>query len=259
MHGVLALSALHLSRKDPHSSRRSMNLIAATKHHKEALGLFHKQLANPHSDSAHAMFAFDSIAVAYSFGFLLTPNNPDPIDSIDKIHRVLLLSNSVHQAIRMSQGGCDEMASVSIMKEDEQSTELPKDIALAIDNIRTANTNCAEENPGHETKVYDETINKVTEILCSVYGGTKSSALVCQRVAQLPRRFLALVKERDQMALVILTHMCIPLYHLKHCWYFDEWCTRVANMTWSMLEERWRPFVYQAMTIIFGIENLGNS
>lgn len=102
MHGVLALSALHLSRKDPHSSRRSMNLIAATKHHKEALGLFHKQLANPHSESAHAMFAFDSTAVAYSFGFPLTPNNQDPIDSIDKIHRVLLLSNSVHQAMNVT-------------------------------------------------------------------------------------------------------------------------------------------------------------
>lgn len=89
MHGILALSALHLARtRNDH--RRPMYSNIAIAHQNQALALFRDLLGNINASNAKAMFAFASIVVLYTFGFPHESNSSDSWTSIDDLYQVIV-------------------------------------------------------------------------------------------------------------------------------------------------------------------------
>jgi hypothetical protein len=73
MHGILALSAVHIARtRDDH--RRPTYLNTAVAHQNQALTSFRGLLNDINDSNTKAMFALSSVVVVYAFGF---PHSPD--------------------------------------------------------------------------------------------------------------------------------------------------------------------------------------
>lgn len=252
MHGILALSALHLARTGPEPSRRAAYLNRAVTHQNQALALFRELLGDINESNAKAMFAFAGIVVVYTFGFPHTPDVQDPWTCVDDLYQVLVLARGVQQVIRSPADYLSHSNFAPILQVEEVHARLPDDATATINNLHEANEVCGARDQSHETEVYTATIDNVAEMLSWVYGGMTSSVIAGRWAIKLPSRFLELLREREPMALVMLAHFGVLLQFLKHRWCFDEWCVRVAKAVWMLLDDQWRPLIHWAMIGILG-------
>jgi hypothetical protein len=252
MHGILALSALHLARTGPEPSRRAAYLNRAVMHQNQALALFRELLGEINESNAKAMFAFAGIVVVYTFGFPHTPDVQDPWTCVDDLCQVLVLTRGVQQVIRSPADHLSHSNFAPILQIEEVHGRLPDDATATINNLHEANEVCGARNQFHETEVYTATIDNVAEMLGWVYGGLTSTVIAGRWAIKLPQRYLELLRERDPMALVMLAHFGLLLQYLKHRWCFEEWCVRVAKAVWALLDDQWRPLIHWAMIGILG-------
>lgn len=253
MHGILAVSALHLARTDTEPSQRSSYLTRAVAHQNQALALFREILGDINESNAKAMFAFASIVVVYTFGFPPTPDIQDPWTSIDDLYQVLVLTRGIQQVIRSPSDYLSQSSFAPILQVEPISAPLPDDAASTINHLYEANEVCGSRNECHETEIYTATIDNLAEMLSWVYGGMTASVIAGRWAIRLPSRFMELLREREPMALVMLAHYGVLLHALRHRWCFGEWCVRVGRAVWAILDDQWRPLVDWAMRAIFGI------
>ncbi|KAJ5109710.1 hypothetical protein N7532_002355 [Penicillium argentinense] len=252
MHGILAVSALHLARTDCDPSRRAAYLNRAVAHQNQALALFRELLGDVNELNAKAMFAFASIVVVYTFGFPHTPDAQDPWTCIDDLYQVLVLTRGIQQVIRSPADYLSQTSFAPILHVEESSVPLPEDAAANINQLHEANEVCGARDTTHETEVYTATIDNISEMLSWVYGGMTASTIAGRWAIKLPARFMELLREHEPMALVMLAHYGVLLQSLRHRWCFDEWCVRVARAVWAILDDQWRPLVHWAMCAILG-------
>ncbi|KAJ5698183.1 hypothetical protein N7462_000188 [Penicillium macrosclerotiorum] len=252
MHGILALSALHLARTVLESSRRTAYLNRAVAHQNQALALFRELLGDINDANAKAMFAFASIVVVYTFGFPNTPDPQDPWTCVDDLYQVLVLARGVQQVIRSPSQVISHSNFAPILQVEEASAPLSEGATAAINNLHETNEICGARDSHHETEVYTSAIDNMADMLSWVYGGMTSSVIAGRWAIRLPARFLELLREREPLALVMLAHYGVLLRYLEHRWCFNEWCERVAKAVWAILDDQWRPLVHWAMTEILG-------
>ncbi|KAJ5580212.1 uncharacterized protein N7459_006197 [Penicillium hispanicum] len=252
MHGILALSALHLARTGPDKSQRASYLNRAVSHQNQALALFRELLTDINDTNVKAMFAFAGIVVAYTFGFPHSPDVQDPWNCVDDFHQVLVLTRGVQQVLRSPASALRDSSFAPIFQIDEVHGPLPEAARAALKDLHEANEACGTRDSTHETETYTAVIEDMAEMLSWVYGGMTASVVAGRWAIRLPQRFLELLRERDSLALVLLAHYGVLLQYLKHQWCFDEWCVRVAKAVWAILDDQWRPLVHWAMREILG-------
>ncbi|CAI7595894.1 unnamed protein product [Penicillium glandicola] len=258
MHGILALSALHLARTGP-DTRRASYLNRAVAHQNQALALFRELLGDVKESNAKAMFAFAGIVVIYTFAFPHTPDVQDPWSCIDDLYQVLILTRGVHEVIyapRDFRSYLEDSSFGPILKVEEVRGLLPEDATAMLKQLREANEFCWVRDANHEMQVYEEAIANLEEMLTWCYGGMTASTIAGRWAIRLKPRFMELLRERDPLALVMLAHYGVLLMSLKHRWCFDEWCVRVSKAVWAILDDQWRPLVHWAMKEILGVNFL---
>lgn len=260
MHGLLAVSALHLARTDTDPPRRGAYLNRAVAHQNQALALFREILGDINEVNAKAMFAFASIVVVYTFGFPQTPDAQDPWTCIDDLYQVLVLTRGIQQVIRSPAEFLSQSNFAPILQVESTAAPLPDDAGAAINQLYEANEVCGARDESYETEIYTATIDNVAEMLSWVYGGMTASVIAGRWAIRQPARFMELLHEREPMALVMLAYYGVLLQALRHRWCFGEWCVRVARAVWTILDDQWRPLVHWAMRAILGdnyIEKMG--
>ncbi|KAJ5121098.1 uncharacterized protein N7515_009059 [Penicillium bovifimosum] len=255
MHGILALSALHLARTGPELSQRPSYLNRAVAHQNQALALFRGMLGDVKESNAKAMFAFAGIVVIYTFAFPHTPDTQDPWSCIDDLYQVLVLTRGVQQVIRAPRDFRDFLWLSSfgpVLQVLEVRGTMPEDASVMLRRLHEANEVCKTRNVDHELEVYGDAIANLEEMLSWCYGGMRANTIAGRWAIRLPARFMELLRERDPLALVMLAHYGVLLQYLEHRWCFDELCVRVSKAVWAILDEQWRPLVEWAMKEILG-------
>ncbi|KAJ5969920.1 hypothetical protein N7501_006168 [Penicillium viridicatum] len=259
MHGILALSSLHLARTGPEPTRRGSYLNRAVAHQNQALALFREMLGDVNESNAKAMFAFAGIVVIYTFAFPHTPGAQDPWDCVDDLYQVLVLTRGVQQVIRAPRNFTSFLMDSSfgpILHVEETQGPMPQDTIAMLRQLREANKVCGARDPNHELQVYEESIANLEEMLSWCYGGMRANTIAGRWAIRLNPRFMELLRERDPLALVMLAHYGVLLKYLKHRWCFDEWCVRVSKAVWAILDHQWRPLIHWAMKEILGVNFL---
>lgn len=259
MHGILALSSLHLARTGPEPSRRGSYLNRAVAHQNQALALFREMLGDVNESNAKAMFAFAGIVVIYTFAFPHTPGAQDPWDCIDDLYQVLVLTRGIQQVIHAPRDFTSfllDSAFGPILQVEQTQGPMPEDTIAMLKQLREANEVCGTRDPNHELQVYEASIANLEEMLSWCYSGMRANTIAGRWAIRLDPRFMELLRERDPLALVMLAQYGVLLQYLKHRWCFDEWCVRVSKAVWAILDDEWRPLTQWAMKEILGVNFL---
>ncbi|KAJ6098630.1 hypothetical protein N7467_000165 [Penicillium canescens] len=255
MHGILAVSALHLARTGPDPSHRASYLNLAVAHQNQALALFRELLGDVNENNAKAVFAFAGIVVVYTFGFPHTPDAQDAWACVDDLYQVLILTRGVQQVIyapRDFRTFLRESNFSPILQVDEVRGVIPDDASAALRKLYEANDAC----PGADQQVYRLAIVNLEEMLGWVYGGMRANTIAGRWAIRLPARFMECLREREPLALVMLAYYGVLLTYLQHRWCFDEWCVRIPKAVWAILDDQWRPLVHWAMKETLGVNYL---
>lgn len=259
MHGILAVSALHLARTGPDPSRRGSYLNRAVAHQNQALALFRDLLGDVNDSNAKAMFAFAGIVVIYSFAFPHTPGVQDPVSCVEDLLQVLVLARGVQQVIYAPRDFRDFLGASSfapILQVEEIRGPIPEDASVQLRRLHEANDACAARDADHEQEVYERAIVNLEEMLSWCYSGMRANTIAGRWAIRLAPRFMVLLREQEPLALIMLAHYGVLLRYLQHRWCFDEWSVRASKVVWAILDDQWRPLVEWAMKEILGANYL---
>ncbi|KAL4878279.1 hypothetical protein BJY04DRAFT_113532 [Aspergillus karnatakaensis] len=257
MHGILALSALHISctrlPRVPTELGQSGKdyLQIAISHQDQALALFREQLGDINITNGKAMFAFASITVLYAFGF---PRTPEPGSTAvgDLVQAFVLVRGVQHilnQAMRII---FDDLVWAPLQEVNDYDSILPGEARVAIDRLHKANEACTRQDPIlHDSFLYQEAIDHLADLMAAVFAGL-GFAMACRWAIKLQPAFVDRLRDRRPLALVILAHYGSLFPQFQEMWFGAEWGKRVVRDIWYTLDDQWRPLIHSCMQEVFG-------
>ncbi|PKY00601.1 C6 zinc finger domain protein [Aspergillus campestris IBT 28561] len=251
MHGILALSALHIARTRD-DQRHESYVRTAVAHQHQALTFFRQLLNNITEDNAKAMFSFAGIVVVYTFGFPQTPDPADPWSCVDGLLQVLLLARGVQQLLNQATSWIRSTDWDELLQFDPYDPSPPDDARAVIQRLSKLNRDCGAQDPTHSISLYENVIENLADMMAAVSSGLTSVPVAARWAIKLRPEFVDLAREHRPFPLVILVHYCAVLHRLKYDWCFDQWDERVPKAIWKILDDSWRVHIREPMTEIFG-------
>ncbi|KAL4897459.1 hypothetical protein BDV59DRAFT_197753 [Aspergillus ambiguus] len=251
MHGILALSALHIARTcDDH--RRPTYLSTAVSHQNQALASFRESLNDINASNAKAMFAFASIVVVYALGFPHSPDSKDPQSCLEDLLQVFTLSRGVQQVLSQATPAIKDTDWEVILQLDDYDTTLPEEESSALQRLREVNSACGAEDPHHDAAAYDMVLDNLEDMAAGVYGGLTSITVACRWAIKMRPEYAGALRSHSPLALVILAHYLTILHRARPDWCVYDWTIRVPKAIRSILDESWKPLVHWPMVVIYG-------
>ncbi|PYH42218.1 uncharacterized protein BP01DRAFT_140046 [Aspergillus saccharolyticus JOP 1030-1] len=254
MHGLLALSAIHLARTRDEVKRAAYVSIAVAHEH-QALAFFREQLSDINASNAKAMFAFASVVVVYTFGFLHpshAPGTDDPWACINGILQVFTLARGVQQILDKATSTIRNSDWAALFQLDDYDDVLPEDERLALDRLHEVNQVCKGQDPAHDLTTYEHAIENLADLMAAAHQGVTSVRQACRWAMRLRTEFLQLLQEHQPLALVVVAYYCAILHRLRDVWFVDDWGIRVLKAIWQVLDDQWRPLLDQPMVGTLG-------
>lgn len=251
MHGILALSALHLARtKDDH--RGPVYLDTAVSHQTRALAFFRERLSDINESNAKAMFAFASVVVIYALAFPHPPEANDPLACVDDLTQVFVLARGVQQVLRQATSSIVGSDWETILVLGDYNPTPPEDAQAVLDRLHEANNRCSEQDPAHDTENHRHTIEMLADMIAALSSGLITVTIACRWAIKLKPPYVDLIRDHDPLALVIVAHYCAVLHSMREVWYVGEWSVRVPKAIWQILDDRWKPLARWPIETVYG-------
>ncbi|KAI9045306.1 Zn(II)2Cys6 transcription factor domain-containing protein [Aspergillus affinis] len=244
LHGLLALSALHIARaSDPASNTRYFSI--ALEHQNRALALFRPVISSINRDNSHTIFAFASLLLQLAFA--MSPCSPliETHDSVEDLIQVFKLCRGLREIVAASWHWVKEgkLADVFTQVDDSKQWPLPETTEAAMSQLKYFNESRGRQFVDHDADCYNAAIDHLKDMMEIYQGKPHRVELAMRWPFGLESKYLNLLRERDPMALAILAHYCLVLHHFRHHWWLEGWSIRVAQSIWDQLHESWKPYV----------------
>ncbi|KAK2785187.1 hypothetical protein FQN51_003930 [Onygenales sp. PD_10] len=259
MHGLLALSALHLIESSSNEdARRRKYTELATMHQNLALASFRPELNNITPSNCNAVFAFSTLIAALAFAFSRFVGRPGGGEPVAELLQDFFLFRGVEGVLSASweviQKG--ELGPLIRRPADGMPQPISKDTINALDYLH-------ECNGDHVTQISpaekDANNHAIRELRISFERPASSWETVFRWPILLPEAYLAHLKLRKPMALVILAHYCVILCRLDSCWWSQGWAGYLFETIYRSLDAGWRPLLRWPMQMIGLTDKLGKT
>ncbi|PYI05694.1 hypothetical protein BO78DRAFT_317465 [Aspergillus sclerotiicarbonarius CBS 121057] len=252
MHGLLALSALHIARTRPDVQQRPTYLSTAVAHQTQALALFRDLLSDINASNSKAMFAFASVVVYYTFGLPHSPESSDPWAIVDDLVQIFTLARGVQQVLGEAVPVIQSSEWGVVLQVGDLDEGYLEDAQSALGRLHEVNHSCGAQDPTHDTAAYQHALELLADMLAVARGGMPSASASCRWAIRQKPHFMDFLREREPLALVILAYHCIIFHHSRDVWYIEDRGSRVARALWEVLDDEWRPLLERPMLEIFG-------
>lgn len=216
LHGLLALSALHLADSSPDHQKYT---DIATAHHTHGLALFHDILLNIDGENCAASIAFSSITLMFMFG-LSRPREAKPtgIELVSDLAQIFQLGKGWHKVVSVADKLKDRAGLISPPSPRPYTNALSPDIEGAFDCLHSLNQGCDRD-------VYTSAINSLKSVFIKMAEEKSDNPhIVSEWAVLVPEDFIRLVIERHSLALLIVAHYCVVLHRSPRVWWLEGWC-----------------------------------
>lgn len=248
MHGILALSAVHLARTK-NESLKPAYISRAASHQNQALAKFRPLLMNISPSNSKPMFAYASLITVYSFGSSQEPHPSDFRTTIDNLCQVIVLARGVHQISVKAADALQDSMFRPILQWKSLQQNLTQETKRTFERLHEAIRSLTSDDI---RRAYFGAIICIQDGLAEILGGSTAVATATRVAIRMPPGYVGLLRNYDPFALVILAYYCSVLHRLRHNWCLETWGAQVARAVWSMLDHQWRSLMHWAMEDIFG-------
>lgn len=253
MHGILALSALHLRTLQPHRAAE-LGAIAITSE-QAALPSFRRLVANldPGNENIHAVFAFSTFVVPYMLGISGTFD-----DAIGRIPRIgephwfhamrgwaALLKD--HWKIIFDGPFKPVMGRTPDIIEYAFN---PEDAHLASLHGMLTSSPSASEKDIEDLETCRSALDEWRRVCALPFAPSRTVSLGVSLFVwpgTVSEEYVQLLHEKRPEALVILAHYCVLLKRLGALWFLKGAGDKLMNAVVEELDEEWHPWMRWAM------------
>ncbi|KAF2174918.1 hypothetical protein K469DRAFT_680710 [Zopfia rhizophila CBS 207.26] len=253
MHGLLAISALHLSTLQ--TARNSELIRRATMAEHMALPSFRQYVSANEAEKIHAVFAFAGYLVPYLLslsGWLDAPMGRIPSLDDYRPHWFHVLRGLVSLCGRswfeLAKGPFSPLLVRSVAPVD--CNKNPDDAHLVKIYRLLQRSTLSNPANGKTLAVCRTALDELRRVAALPYSPCKTlevTAVVYIWPGSISQQFLQLMHQRRPEALVILAHYCVLLKKVDSCWYLKGVGNDLLAAIEHELGDEWRPWIAWAL------------
>ena len=258
LHGILALSALHLAQLHP--TRRGHYRTIAAQHYTSGLELFRPVLQVEISqEDCHAVFAF-GISAAFIAMAMPEYSMSAQSSNFDALHHLLevmglfrgipaLLSGSLAWIragpmgpfIRQPGAAGDPGVSVSVAVENALRALEARNEALNADAAYDEDPDAATGSQAeqHCTREHYATVIAALRPAFSHVTKNQDKMLMIAWLVMVPPKFIEALRQREPLALAVVAHFAVALHAMRDNWFVNDLGKRVVEAVDKALGEEW--------------------
>lgn len=252
LHGLLALSALHMS-SDTYFRDYSLGGLARN-HQSLALESYIPLLKDINQDNCNALFAFSAILGATSFAFLqhqeVEISSSEFITSVIDVFELLVGSTAIaiegrtwlqngslscllgpHPFLARETSDCSVDAKSSL------------DAVLACAEVAQSPESSGPNTPESCMSIYASSAEQLTGLFPASANKLVSMEKVIGWPALSGSPLISRLKKGDAIAMIILAHYGAALHTNEHIWYLKGLGNRLVRAIFDIVEEEWRPYL----------------
>ncbi|KAJ5229400.1 hypothetical protein N7489_010108 [Penicillium chrysogenum] len=250
MHGILGLSALHLSRLRDEKSRTKWLSIAIS-HKNVALSIFSEQLSNIDQSNAKAMMSFAGLVVAFRFGSSLTPGSPDG-PSLASLIDIFTLARGVQTISSQQQQFLLKSNFAPLFNISPPELTWPEDIVDAFRRLEELNVQCGQQFVHHDTAIYERDIAHLRSLSAFTLVEPQSMTLIGGFAIRASKHFLHDLNNGHPFALIVLAHYCGFLHMARENWCVGPWGSIVLQDIQRLLPPDWQHYLEWPVQQVWG-------
>lgn len=248
MHGVLAISALHLAYLRPEHQQEYA--IIAANHENIALPFFRTNSSNISEKNCSAVLAFSGLVMIYAMAsqqdedlLFADSKGPEGVPEwLQLLRGTYALLSSVWHLL-----AAGPMASLLNQVPGRGSGSSNSDDAhlTALLPLFSLPRSSKSERRG-ETHIYLAALENLRESFSILYVSDRTFDIESAPFfwpARVPSTFIKLLSERKPEALILLAHHCVLLERVGPCWFMDGHVRRLMEIIHKDLDEQWRSWI----------------
>ena len=245
MHGILAISALHLALRQHEHKKKWLDVAIA--HKSTALASFSEQLHCIDQSNAGAMMSFAGIAMVFSFASTLHCSNSDDGPSLKALADILTLARGIRIVASQAKEFLRHSNLAPIFNITDPRTTVPDDVLGALDYLDDLNAQCGQQSSDHDVKSYECAIRIMKELASFTYAEPTSLTVVAGWAIRSPPEVLESLQNPEPFALVILAHFCVFLHIARENWCIGPWGKLVLGEIVQTLDLDWHRHIKWAV------------
>jgi hypothetical protein len=251
MYGILALAALHIAHDRPQV--KDLYTPVALQHYNVAIASFRSALKKVDADNCTALFGFSTILIVLSFAFAQSPSpaqNQSPVEELIQIFTLLQGVRVVLQSAMpwVSKGPLSPLLQRGAIRNSgmaRNSIHIPQDFDEALIRLGGCDERTCETADSRE--MYNRAIQSLRVCVEKIEANPGDRAAAINWLVVLESSYVSSLKDNQPLALVILAHYGTVLNGLRDSWFVQGLGTRVIEVVYLSLPEKWRPLIHWPM------------
>ncbi|KAL4965751.1 Zn(II)2Cys6 transcription factor [Aspergillus stella-maris] len=251
MHGILAVSALHLALSE--QSDQALWLETATAHKGEALQFLREGLGRVTDANARSMMGLSALVVAYAFGSALADTEISDTDkpSLEALNNVFVLCRGVHEITNQAYTVLRQSNFGPLFSPGDPSLAVPDYIKASFDHLDQLNAEFLQHG-NHDAATYSHVIEVMRDLAGHAFTQPNSMTLAAGWAIRATPEYLRYLQAKEPFALVVHAHYAGFLHSAKGNCFLQHWGRSVLEDIIGLLDERWKSYIGWPITEVFG-------
>jgi hypothetical protein len=243
LHGILALSALHLSRLD--AILRADHLRQAERHFDVALEQFRVSVSDINERNYQAVLFMAAILFPYSCALPLDIQK-GPEHMLDHIIQNIALIRRVRPMVTQFYSNMLESEIGRLVPHDVRNFDLDEiPVETELVRLRMFREATRAIYPPDISHAYGEAVDILEKIFARAAKSTDpaSDSLIKLWAHLVSPRFMELLTERQPGALIILAHYAVLFWRSQHYWFFEGIAEQILHIADTLVPSEWKAWL----------------
>ena len=248
MHAILALAAASLM--NIHPIQRPKYEAMAKSHQTIAFQLSLPYFQKLSSANCNALFAFSNIVAPLTSAFLYDSISMVRADSLDMILDFFSVLRGIHILLECASDWIKEGPLAELLNRDWSPPErkLPQDVTGVFQYLHRKNQKV--NTNADDLAVYASVILLLQKAFRTYHIIAEEPGMVLIWPINVPESYIAAIKRREPLALVILAHYSVLLHSIHDCWWLEGRGAGLLKTISQALPEEWLSSVRWPLEVV---------
>ncbi|KFY14132.1 hypothetical protein V492_02843 [Pseudogymnoascus sp. VKM F-4246] len=246
LHSLFSITALHMSLSHPEN--HSLHIDRAIRYYNTALHEFTLELQDITQENSTSLFACATLTVVFAFSLpILRPHDEEqnsPIEELFGIFTLLrgmpLVIGEMWTWVRES-----ELAPLFVGREVDDSIILSDDVSRALKLLESRNQETSTSES--ERKTYTLAIKGLEGCFRLISSVDRKDGMIFNWPISVSREYIAFLRARQQMALVVLAHYAVILDEIRDTWWVMGWGRNLVQELHRVVDDEWKSLLVWPM------------
>ncbi|KAL3478489.1 hypothetical protein BJX99DRAFT_104608 [Aspergillus californicus] len=248
MHGILAVSALHLALADS-GPDQAFWLGLATAHKGEALQWLRESVHNVTPDNSRTMLGLSALVVAFAFGSALLSDADKP--SLNALNDVFVLCRGVQHITNPAYPYLRESNFAPLFSPGRPSIPIPDRARESLDHLDHLNAEY-HHAADHDMEIYGKVIAAMRDLSSHAFCQPNSMTLAAGWAIRCSPEYLEDIQAQRPFAMVVHAHYCAFLHVARGNWFVQGWGRFVLEDIIRILDPMWKPHISWPVSEVLG-------